>query len=380
MISIILSIGAINAFIPLIIILILIVAAAGLMRGYNIFALFGIGVLLGGAGKATLARKNVASKTAGVRAGLKTGQKAQALGTYIRKEAIPKARKFAKYYRQEYKASRALGVSRAEAAKIASANARINMIDDRINTSQSSLDNIDSKLGGSLKKSSALKNDIKAQNLYNSINSERARLSDLRDQANRIRQQPNRTSAAAAKANLNKMKQIQREYRETANNYVKDLYRFKRRFIVKGTMGVVSYYSSKAVNLVLPNKLKLNVPKPSFLQNTNELEEEQKINVPKPSFLQNTDELEEEEKKKQEDEEQKKKQEEEKKKQEDEEQKKKQEEEKKKQEDEEQKKKQEEEKKKQEDEEQKKKQEEEKKKQEDEEQKKKQEYGYGLGL
>jgi len=339
MIAIILSIGAINAFIPLIIILILIVAAAGLMRGYNIFALFGISALLGGAGKATLARKNVATQTEGVRRGLTTRKKAQALRKYIQKEAIPKARTFAKYYKEEYKASRALGVSRAEAAKIASANARINMMDDRINKSQSSLDNIDSTLRESLnepRKSSALKNDIKAQNLYNSINSERDRLSDLRDQANRIRQQPNRTSAAAAKANLNKMRQIQREHRETANNYVKDLYRFKRGFIVKGTMEVVSYYSSKAVNLVLPNKLKLNAPKPSFLQNTDELEEEQKINAPKQSFLQNTDELEEEQKKKKEEEEKKKQEEEEQKK-------KKEEEEKKKQEEEEQKKKKEEE-------------------------------------
>jgi hypothetical protein len=47
MIFIILSLGALNAFIPLIIILILIAAAAGLMRGYNIFSIFGISALLG---------------------------------------------------------------------------------------------------------------------------------------------------------------------------------------------------------------------------------------------------------------------------------------------------------------------------------------------
>ncbi|MGC8669564.1 MAG: hypothetical protein ACP5TL_00200 [Candidatus Micrarchaeia archaeon] len=54
MLSIILSIGAIYAFIPIIVILILIGAAAGLMRGSDIFALFGIGAMLGiasGAGK-----------------------------------------------------------------------------------------------------------------------------------------------------------------------------------------------------------------------------------------------------------------------------------------------------------------------------------------
>jgi len=331
MIAIILSIGAINAFIPLIIILILIVAAAGLMRGYNIFALFGISALLGGAGKATLAGKNVARKTEGVRAGLKTGQKAQALGKYIRKEAIPKARTFAKYYKEEYNAARANGVSRAEAAKIASANARMRMMQDKINKSQSSLDKIDTetnkkessaayasgasrveaekiaysnarinilkqdkintfqssldKIGsetdkevdGAIRKSldklinsSALKNDTYAQNLYNSINSERDKLKDLADQANKIKL--DRTSAAAAKANLNRMRQIQKDYKETWNNYVKDLYRFDRRFIEKGTMEVAPYYISKGVNLVMPNKLKLNVPKPSFLQNTDELQ------------------------------------------------------------------------------------------------------------
>ena len=103
MISIILSIGAINAFIPLIIILILIVAAAGLMRGYNIFALFGIGVLLGGAGKATLAGKNVASKTEGVRKYSITRKKAQALKAYTQERAIKGVAKgvaFAKYYKQ----------------------------------------------------------------------------------------------------------------------------------------------------------------------------------------------------------------------------------------------------------------------------------------
>ncbi|MGC8652107.1 MAG: hypothetical protein ACP5UH_02555 [Candidatus Micrarchaeia archaeon] len=52
--QVLLSIGAIYAFIPIIIILILIAAAAGLMRGTDIFAFFGIGTLMGmasGAGR-----------------------------------------------------------------------------------------------------------------------------------------------------------------------------------------------------------------------------------------------------------------------------------------------------------------------------------------
>ena len=270
MIAIILSIGAINAFIPLIIILILIVAAAGLMRGYNIFALFGISALLGGAGKATLARKNVASKTGAPI----TRKKVKDLKKHVQKKVMT----FAKYYKEEYKASRARGVSRVEAAKIASANARIRMAKDKIKQSQESgLDKIDSKTNkkvadviidslNTLQNSSPLKNDPNAQNLINLLNSELTKLNNLAAQANQI--PLDRTSAAAAKANLNKMRQIEKDYRETEDKFVKHLYELERRFLVKGTMEVVPYYTSKAVNLVLPNKL--NVPKPSFLQNTNE--------------------------------------------------------------------------------------------------------------
>ncbi|MCL4374112.1 MAG: hypothetical protein M1360_04005 [Candidatus Marsarchaeota archaeon] len=53
-VPIVLSIGAIYAFIPIIIIIILIAAAAGLMRGTDIFALLGIGTIMGmasGAGR-----------------------------------------------------------------------------------------------------------------------------------------------------------------------------------------------------------------------------------------------------------------------------------------------------------------------------------------
>jgi len=273
MIAIILSIGAINAFIPLIIILILIVAAAGLMRGYNIFALFGIGVLLGGAGKATLAGKNAAGQTKGVRADLKTGQKAQALGAYIQKTAIPKGKTFAKYYNEEYKAARLSGASRVEAAKIASSNARIRMMQNSINTFQSSLNKIDRvALRGSLnelKNSSALKNNTNVQNLYNSIESEMNKLSNLASQAKQIKL--DRTSAAAAKANLDRMRQIQKEYKETSHNLKNDINKFLREYDVKGIKEGSSYYSSKFVNLVVPNKRIAAKPiKPSALTNSKE--------------------------------------------------------------------------------------------------------------
>jgi len=282
MIAIILSIGAINAFIPLIIILILIVAAAGLMRGYNIFALFGISALLGGAGRATLARKNAASQTEGVRRGLITRKKVQALGAYAQKRAIPKGKAFAKYYGQEYSAAIASGASRAGAAKIAYSNARIRMMQDNINAFQSSLNNkitvynkkTNKQVGVSLigllsmlKASSALKNDTNAQNLYNSLNSELTKLNNLAAQANQI--PLNRTSATAAKANLNNMRQIQKNYRETSHNLINDLNRYEQRYHINSMKEDLSYYSPKAVNLVLPNKLKLNVPSPPSFLNRN---------------------------------------------------------------------------------------------------------------
>jgi len=278
MISIILSIGAINAFIPLIIILILIVAAAGLMRGYNIFALFGISALLGGAGKATLTGKNVATMTAGFRQGSITRNKATALeAAYIQKTAT-KGKTFAKYYKQEYSAARANGVSRVEAAKIASSNARIRMMQDKINTFQSSLNNritiYDKKtnkqvnvsligLLGMLKASSALKNDTNAQNLVKSIISEKNKLDSLASQANQI--QLNRTSAAAAKANLNIMRQIQKNYKETSHNFINDLHRFERRYHEKVMKEGSVYYSSKFVNFVTLNRLHIATNKPSAL-------------------------------------------------------------------------------------------------------------------
>ncbi|MGC8676448.1 MAG: hypothetical protein ACP5T3_02955 [Candidatus Micrarchaeia archaeon] len=46
-VSVLLSFGAVNALIPIMIIIILIAAAAGLMRGYDLFAIFGISTLVG---------------------------------------------------------------------------------------------------------------------------------------------------------------------------------------------------------------------------------------------------------------------------------------------------------------------------------------------
>jgi Tfp pilus assembly protein PilV len=283
MISIILSIGAINAFIPLIIILILIVAAAGLMRGYNIFALFGIGVLLGGAGKATLAGKNAAIKTEGVRAGLITRKKAQALKAYTQKRAIPKVETFAKYYGQEYSAAIASGASKASAAKIAYSNARIRMMQDKINTFQSSLNKritvynektnkkVDVSLIGFLsilRASSALKNDTNAQNLYNSMNSELNKLSSLAGQAKQI--QLNRTSAAAAKADLARMRQLLEDYRETSHNLIHDLNKYELKYHTnRGKESLSYYYLRPVVNLVMPNK-RSATNKPSFLNRNTE--------------------------------------------------------------------------------------------------------------
>jgi len=52
MLAVLLSFGAVNSLIPLLIIIMLIAAAAGLTRGYNLFAIFGIGTLVGAASAA----------------------------------------------------------------------------------------------------------------------------------------------------------------------------------------------------------------------------------------------------------------------------------------------------------------------------------------
>ena len=59
--SIILSVGAINALVPVLIIIVFIGAAAGLSRGFSFFNLFGIGTLVGLSprGKGTLAYKTL---------------------------------------------------------------------------------------------------------------------------------------------------------------------------------------------------------------------------------------------------------------------------------------------------------------------------------
>ncbi len=72
MIGVILSVGAIPALIPIIIIIILIAAAAGLVRGKDLFALFGVGTLLGlssGIGRGGGAGKGLVGRTYGKRGG-----------------------------------------------------------------------------------------------------------------------------------------------------------------------------------------------------------------------------------------------------------------------------------------------------------------------
>jgi len=259
----------------------LIVAAAGLMRGYNIFALFGISALLGGAGKATLAGKNVATKTG---APITRG-KAQNLKNYVQKKGMT----FAKYYKEEYKASRANGVSRVEAAKIASANARNRMMYDRINTFHSDLNKgieiyQKIKVGGTNKivkvdvpltvllnmltktqnASSALKNDTHAQILYASINSQVNILNNLAAQAKQIQQQLNRTSAAAAKADLERMRQLTEDYKKTAHNFIKDIYSYGQIYHTNRNEESIPYYFAKTVNRVIPNLFNVPPP-PSFL-------------------------------------------------------------------------------------------------------------------
>ncbi len=61
LVPVLLSFGSINALIPIIIIIILIAAAGGLMRGYDLFALFGLGALVGIGGaakKGSIASRN----------------------------------------------------------------------------------------------------------------------------------------------------------------------------------------------------------------------------------------------------------------------------------------------------------------------------------
>ncbi len=79
MLQVALSIGAIYAFIPIVIIIILIAAAAGLTRGSDLFAVFGIGALMGikgataagGAGRGLKSGLNVPKST--IKAAKKTG-------------------------------------------------------------------------------------------------------------------------------------------------------------------------------------------------------------------------------------------------------------------------------------------------------------------
>ncbi len=121
MLPIILSFGAVYALIPLLIIIILIAAAAGISRGYDIFAIFGIGVLAGiggkSGGKGSLAGKSaykgragstigrafagspvgrkisgqVAARAAAAKGAIVTGRSAKALNSALVQEVVAKS-------------------------------------------------------------------------------------------------------------------------------------------------------------------------------------------------------------------------------------------------------------------------------------------------
>jgi hypothetical protein len=76
MLEVLLSIGAINALIPLIIVLMLIAAAAAITRGFSLFDVFGISSLFGmqSAKRSTLQGKSMAARYGSSRGRLKTGK------------------------------------------------------------------------------------------------------------------------------------------------------------------------------------------------------------------------------------------------------------------------------------------------------------------
>ncbi|MGC9204801.1 MAG: hypothetical protein ACP5FN_00765 [Candidatus Micrarchaeia archaeon] len=129
MIYIMLSLGALNAFIPLIIILILVAAAAGLMRGYNIFSIFGISALLGmSQAKGSFAGKNASRATVGVisRGIGTTASRYGGVAGKMTQAKVKELSKFAKSYaqigRQAYNNALAQGLTSGQAL-LASKNA-----------------------------------------------------------------------------------------------------------------------------------------------------------------------------------------------------------------------------------------------------------------
>jgi hypothetical protein len=86
MLQLLLSYGALNALIPLFIILIVLAAAAGISRGYDIFSILGIGVLAG-VGKSAGGRGSFGSKTAyRAKMGYSTGQRV--VGSYFNRKFV----------------------------------------------------------------------------------------------------------------------------------------------------------------------------------------------------------------------------------------------------------------------------------------------------
>ena len=167
MIYILLSLGAINAFIPLIIILILIVAAAGLMRGYNIFAMFGIPALLVNA-RGSFAGKNATASTAAVRKGSSTGAAFNKLGGMANKygnKGISKATTFGKIYANQLRLAKQSGLSSSQAAKAAYYKARGIMLDNKMKKIDEKLQKLNESFID-LQKSATVQNN---KNIYNAL-------------------------------------------------------------------------------------------------------------------------------------------------------------------------------------------------------------------
>ncbi|MGC8572304.1 MAG: hypothetical protein ACP5LH_03445 [Candidatus Micrarchaeia archaeon] len=127
-----LSLGAINAFIPLIIILILIVAAAGLMRGYDLFAILGLSTLLVGGPRGTLAGKNVAKVATFNKTDDIIIKYAKTTKKIVNKN-IKKIGSFGIYLRKEYLRLKSLGVDKKDIPNMALNNAKNRVQLDNIN-------------------------------------------------------------------------------------------------------------------------------------------------------------------------------------------------------------------------------------------------------
>ncbi|MGC9142682.1 MAG: hypothetical protein ACP5HF_02155 [Candidatus Micrarchaeia archaeon] len=164
MMSLLFSLGAINAFIPLIIILILIVAAAGLMRGYNIFALLGLSALLGGAGRGTLANKQVSKSTDMVRKNAPLEKKLKSLNKKAGSKIVG-AVSYTKQIWREYILAMANGVPRMQALKIARENVSYRIKVDKIGEKQKIVDNLNNNINN-LKASATYSTHPAMKNLF----------------------------------------------------------------------------------------------------------------------------------------------------------------------------------------------------------------------